>query len=117
MVHRDDGIRCPPHVEKVHVLFADEVEYRIWWVELSATLEPSQGETSEHTTRVHRLRSEGDSEWDEPWAVEVSFEERPGDWLCPVELRYEGIAMYAPIGHAIEHGIEDDGRDLLKRVR
>lgn len=117
LVHRGDGIQCPPNVEKVHVLFADEVEYRIWWVELETTLEPDQGETGEQTTKIQRLRSEGDSAWNEPWAVEVALEERPGNWLCPIELRYEGIAMYAPVGHAIEHGIENAERGLLKRVR
>lgn len=117
LVHAGDGIRYPPHIERVYVLFTDDVEYHIWMVSLETGLELSEGKIDRDTTKVHRLQSEGGSEWGKRWAVEVAFEERPGGWLCPTELRYEGIAMYAPIGHAVEYGIEDDGRDLLKRVR
>lgn len=116
LVPAGGGVRFPPRVEEIHVLFADEVEHRIWRVELSTPLEPRRAETGEDTTMVHRLRSEGDSEWNEPWVVEVILEEQPNGWLYPMELRYEGIAQYASIGDAVELGIVNDEEGLLGKL-
>lgn len=115
LVPAGGAVKFPPCVEQVHVLFADNVEYRIWIAPLSASLEPSNGETGEETKRVHRPRSEGDSEWDSPWAVEVAFEELPGGWLSPMECRFEGIAVHASMGETFQREVMDD-EDLLERL-
>ncbi|MFP9190796.1 hypothetical protein ACLI4Q_03895 [Natrialbaceae archaeon A-CW1-1] len=108
LVPAGGAISFPPRIEKVHILFRDSVEYRVWEVPFSGVLEPSNGETSGNTIRVHRFREEGNSEWNERWAVEVAFEEKPDGWLSPKEVRYEGLAMYASVGLAFEQGVVED---------
>lgn len=102
------AIKFPPQVDQVYALFADNVEYRPWWVPLDGTLEPGRGEAG-GVKETHKLRSEGDSAWDLHWAVEAVFEGE-GDWLIPVELRFEGVATYWSFGDACEIRTGNDWR-------
>ena len=108
VVSSSGAIPFPPAIEKVHVLFADAIEWQCFLVTLRDELTPASGAPGEATKRVHRLRQEGGSGWGEPWAVEVAFEETPNGWLTPLELRYEGIAKYRPLGESLKWYLEHD---------
>lgn len=99
------GVPFPPAIDQVYVVFADGIEFQHYVVELEARLVPSSHESGPSTETVHRLRQEGSSEWDEPWAVEVVFVEQ-NEWLVPIELRFEGLAKHAKLSYVVERGVE-----------
>ena len=92
-------------IETIYVVFSENVEGMLYVAPLSCAIEPS---TTEQTSAVHTIRTEGDSEWGHPWAVEVTFEERPGGWLSPTQLRYEGLAEPAPFHRVLETEVENN---------
>lgn len=114
VVPSSGAVPFPPAIEKVHVIFADAIEWQRYLVTLGDELVPAPGTSGDTTKRVYRLRQQGDSGWGEPWAVEVAFEETSDGWLTPMELRYEGIAKHRPFGEHLKRGLENDDDELLE---
>lgn len=110
------AIQCPPAIELVYVLFNDGVEYQCYTVELEANITPSSEKAPRKAQLIHRLRQQGSSEWDEPWAVEVALEERPDGWLVPTELKFEGLAKHAKIGDVVEGEFGGREPEVLQRL-
>lgn len=99
------AIQCPPTIEMVYVVFKDGIDYQNYVVDMEADITSSSNETDSSTQRVHRLRNTGSSEWDEPWAVEAALEERPGGWIVPTELRFEGLALHVQLNEVVKQGV------------
>jgi hypothetical protein len=91
----------------------DSNVYQNYVVAMEANIEPTSNGENTSIQRAYQLRSEGNSEFDVPWAVEATLEERPDRWIVPTELKFEGLAKPAPLGQAIELGVEG-GLDVLR---
>jgi hypothetical protein len=109
------AIRAPPAIEMVYVTFTDAIEYQNYVVPMEVGIEPTSSGENAPTRRIQQFRQDGGSEFDVPWAVEATLEERADGWIRPTELKFEGLAKPVPLGQVIELGVEG-GPDILEDI-